>query len=387
MESMMRETASRNDDEEVLGAAPERSGSRQKVVTASLIVLVVLAGAGVAGAWKAGVFNASDASSGSGGAAPPATATVRLGDVIATTQDNGTLGYKDNYTIRGQGSNGGAPLTWLPSQGKVIHQGQLLYKTGDNVPIILMYGSTPDWRALSEGDTGDDVSQLNHDLVNLGYANKSDITDQGWDVYSWETNDAVQRLEEHFGVCNPSGSLDLGDVVFEPRAIRVTTVIGNLGSRGAGPVLAATSAFHQIKVDLNTSQESQVKAGDPVTVTMPDNSTTDGVIDSVGTVASGSGSNATIPVYVNLNHPAAAGNLDQAPVMVNITNASAKHVLVVPVSALVAQTGGAYAVEVLGANNTRHLVTVTPGVFDDASGMVSVTGNLTPGQKVVVPSS
>jgi hypothetical protein len=76
---------------------------------------------------------------------------VRLDDVIATTQDNGTLGYEDNYTIRGQGPNGGARLTWLPSQGQVISQGQILYKTGNETPIILMYGSTPDWRALSEG--------------------------------------------------------------------------------------------------------------------------------------------------------------------------------------------------------------------------------------------
>jgi hypothetical protein len=48
-----------------------------------------------------------------------------------------------------------------------------------------------------------------------------------------------------------------------------------------------TSDLHQITVELSTSQESQVKAGDPVAVTMPDGSTTDGVITSVGTVASG----------------------------------------------------------------------------------------------------
>jgi multidrug efflux pump subunit AcrA (membrane-fusion protein) len=90
---------------------------------------------------------------------------------------------------------------------------------------------------------------------------------------------------------------------------------------------------------------------------------------------------------VELNHPAAARNLDQAPVTVNITNATANNALVVPVNALLAQPGGGYAVEVAGAGNTRHRVTVTPGVFDDATGMVSVTGNLTPGQKVVVPSS
>jgi multidrug efflux pump subunit AcrA (membrane-fusion protein) len=29
-------------------------------------------------------------------------------------------------------------------------------------------------------------------------------------------------------------------------------------------------------------------------------------------------------------------------------------------------------------------VTVTPGIFDDSNGMVQVTGNLTPGERVVV---
>jgi hypothetical protein len=91
------------------------SRSRRRAITASVIVLVILAGAGVAGARQAGVFNTSDGPSGSGGVPPPATYTVRLGDVTATTQDNGTLGYEDNYTIRGQGPYDGASLTWLPS--------------------------------------------------------------------------------------------------------------------------------------------------------------------------------------------------------------------------------------------------------------------------------
>lgn len=49
-------------------------------------------------------------------------------------------------------------------------------------------------------DTGLDVSQLNHDLVRLGYANSADINALGWDYYSWETEYGVQQLEEHLGV-------------------------------------------------------------------------------------------------------------------------------------------------------------------------------------------
>ena len=61
--------------------------------------------------------------------------------------------------------------------------------------------------------------------------------------------------------------------------------------------------------------------------------------------------------------------------------------LAVPVTALLAQSSGGYAVEVAGPGNTRRWVPVTSGIFDDADGLVQVTGALTPGQRVVVPAT
>ncbi|MBU6515939.1 MAG: peptidoglycan-binding protein, partial [Acidobacteria bacterium] len=61
-------------------------------------------------------------------------------------------------------------------------------------------------------------------------------------------------------------------------------------------------------------------------------------------------------------------------------------VLVVPVDALLAQSSNGYAVEVVGVNGIHHLVPVTLGLFDDADGMVQVSGTgLAVGQRVVVP--
>jgi multidrug efflux pump subunit AcrA (membrane-fusion protein) len=241
--------------------------------------------------------------------------------------------------------------------------------------------------------TGQDVSQLNHDLIRLGYASRTDIVALGWDYYSCETVQAVQKLEEHLGVSSPPGSLSLGQVVFEPEALRVAQVTGHLGGSASGPVLAATSDRHVVIISLDASQQSQVKAGDTVTVTLPDGVTTPGTVSSVGTVATttsgqgGSGSTTTIPVQVKLTDPQAAGTLDQAPVTVYITTASARNVLVVPVTALVAQSPLGYEVEVVGPGETRRWVAVTPGIFDDNSGLVQVTGALTPGQRVVVAAS
>lgn len=85
----------------------------------------------------------------------------------------------------------------------------------------------------------------------------------------------------------------------------------------------------------------------------------------------------------------AAGSWDEAPVTVNITTASVSNVLAVPVAALMAQPSGANAVEVAEPGNRRSWVTVTLGLFDQTAGpgLVQVTGNLTPGELVVVPST
>jgi hypothetical protein len=374
---------------EILAARTPQGQSRGRGRWVALGAMVVVAAGSVA-AWRAGEFSPA-ATSGTGQqVAPPATSPVTRQNLSAVTPVTATLGYAGWYTVTGQGSG---TLTWLPSPGRVIRQGQALYRVDNGSPVVLLYGSVPDWRPMGEGSTGQDVAQLNRDLVDLGCARRADVAALGWDYYSWETAAGVQNLEEHLGVASPPGSLSLGQVVFEPEALRVSRVTGSLGGPASGPVLAATSDRHVVTIQLDVSQQSQVQAGDKVTVTLPDGAATPGVVTSVGTVAAtapgsaGSGSTTTIPVQVRLTDPGVAGTLDQAPVTVNITTASAKNALAVPVTALLAQASGGYQVEVAGPGNTRRWVPVQPGIFDDASGLVQVTGTLTPGQRVVVAPS
>ena len=363
-------------------------GRRRTVAVAA--VLTVL-GAGAGAAWAAGAFRSGGSPAAGQGAPPPATQPVVLEDLSSQVPVTATLGYAGSYTVRGQG---GGTLTWLPTAGQVIGQGQVLYRVDNGSPVVLLYGAVPAWRALDEGLSGADVTQLNHDLVALGDASGSDVGALGWDYFSWATADGVQRLESALGVSSPPGSLALGQVVFEPGALRVAQVTGQLGGPAAGPVLAATSDRHVVTIALSTAQESEVAAGDAVTVTLPDNASTPGKIASVGSVASGTASNATIQVTVTLTHPQVAGTLDQAPVTVYVTTASSHGpVLAVPVAALQAQAAGdgeagdGYAVEVAGAGGTRRLVAVSAGIFDDNSGLVQVTGALAPGEQVVVPAT
>ena len=267
----------------------------------------------------------------------------------------------------------------------------MLYRLDNGSPVVLLYGRVPAWRNLGEGVTGADVSQLNHDLVALGDAAGPEIAAAGWDYFSWETAAGVQELEEHLGVPSPPGSLLRGQAVFEPAAVRVASVPASLGGPATGPVLTTTSDRPVVTLPLDPSQQSEVHRGDRVTVTLPDGTATPGVVSSVGAVAvtSGSGVNATttIPVQVKLTHPQAAGRLDQAPVTVNITTGTVADALAVPVTALLAQSSGGYVVEVVGTGGTRRYLPVRPGIFDDASGLVQVSGALRPGQRVVVASS
>jgi Putative peptidoglycan binding domain len=350
----------------------------------------VLLGGAAAGVAAAGVaiavtapFGSPTAPGAAGTAAGTSLAAVTLGPLQSQTSVNATLGYAGSYSVAGHGSG---TITWLPAAGQVIRQGQVLYRVDNGTPVFLLYGAVPAWRALSEGMSGADVQQLNRDLVSLGYAKSADISALGWDYFSWETAYALELLQAHLGL-KQTGTLPQGQAVFLPAAIRVTAVTASLGGQAAGTVLQGSSTRRVVTINLDAAQQSEVKAGDKVTITLPTGQTTPGVVSSVGRVATG-GTTPTVPVLVRLIDAEAAGTLDQAPVTVSITTASVSNALVVPVSALLAQASGGYAVEEVTAAGRHHLVPVSLGLFDDAAGLVQVSGpGLAAGERIVVPSS
>jgi Putative peptidoglycan binding domain len=368
---------------------PRRHRRRKVIITAATVIALGAGGAAAGVTYSLGQRPAASGVQDNGAV----TATVPVARQTLSSQRSvaGTLGYAGSYTILGQG---GGTITWLPSAGKVIRQGQELYGLNGS-PVILLYGSIPAYRTLAEGKTasdvtGADVRQLNRDLVALGYASRADL-DPNSDEFTWVTKAAIENLQQHLGV-KQSGELSLGQVVFLPTPARVTDVTATLGGQAGGPLFKATSTTPQVSVSLDASLQSQVKTGDRVTITLPNGQVVPGVVTSVGTVAtsgSGSGSSgtATVPVTISPVRMPSAGHLDQASVQVAITAATVRDALVVPVNALLALASGGFAVEVVGANGKHVLVPVATGLFDDADGLVQVTGNLTPGQRVVVPSS
>src|SRR5215470_220149 len=361
------------------GPEPGRRRRRRRRVLAGGAAVVVAAGAAVAVTGPfAGAGHAGGGAAANGYPTSLSAITQRL--LQSQTSVSATLGYAGSYTVTGHGGT----LTWLPAPGRVIGQGQVLYRVGNGTPVVLLYGRVPAWRALAAGVHGADVRQLNRALVALGCATGAQL-DPDSKYFTAATGYALVRLQARLGLPQ-TGTLPLGQAVFLPSAIRVTTVPGALGAAAAGAVLAATSARHVVTIALDAAQQSEVQAGDTVAITLPTGRVTPGVVSSVGKVATG-GNNPAITVTVTLNHPKAAGGLDQAPVTVAITTASVKNALVVPVNALLARPAG-YAVEEVGPAGRHHLVPVTLGLFDDAAGLVQVSGpGLAAGQTIVVPAS
>jgi peptidoglycan hydrolase-like protein with peptidoglycan-binding domain len=346
---------------------------------------------------------------------PVGTAQVERRTLSAMVSQAGTLTYRarsdgspDSVINQARGT-----YTKLPAAGRVISQGHVLYRV-NNRPVVLLHGSTPAYRTLSTGASGPDVAELNADLVALGYATRVQLSPRSAS-FGPATTAAVMKLQAALGVTQ-NGTLTLGQAVFEPTAMRVTALSAQLGgrTRAGQPVMQATSITRQVEMALDASQQTEVAVGDKVSITLPNNRTTPGVVSSVGAVAtcpsnsgaggsgpssaapgtdtcsSGSSGSATptITVGVTPSHPAATGTWDQAPVQVGITTASVPNALVVPVTALLARSGGGYAVEIVGAGARNHLVPVSLGLFDDADGFVQVTGSgLAAGQEVVVPST
>jgi peptidoglycan hydrolase-like protein with peptidoglycan-binding domain len=361
---------------------PERPGrpGRRVLIAGGLSAAAVAVG--LAAAAAAGAFGGSAAPGALGSVSyHTATATVLRQSLVSQTQLQATLGETGSYSVVNQAQG---TITSLPAVGRVVRQGEPLYAV-DGRPVVLLYGSVPAWRDLAEGMTGPDVAELNADLAALGYASRTAFSPL--DFFGPLTVTALESLQAQAGT-PVTGTLPLGQAVFLPTAALVTSisqsaVLGGQAMPGS-VLLSASSTTRLVTVALDPSMQTEVRRGQQVSITLPSGQVTPGVVTSVAALASASGD---ITATITPTRPAALAGLEQAPVQVTITTGSVPDALVVPVDALLAQASGGYAVEVSGPRGP-HLVPVSTGLFDDASGEVQVTGRgLAAGQRVVVPST
>jgi peptidoglycan hydrolase-like protein with peptidoglycan-binding domain len=326
---------------------------------------------------------------GSGGGAPAraaapdtGTATVERRDLVDRESIDGTLGYADTSLLA---SGAAGTVTALPEAGDVVHRGGSLYEVDGAPAAWLLYGRLPAWRDFTPGmSDGADVHQLERNLRELGYDPDGDMTvDEEW---TSATTAAVERFQDARGLTE-DGTLSRAEVVFRRGAARVGEVHATIGQQVApgAQVAELSSTRREITVALDADRQQLARERERVTVDLPNGRSATGRITDVGKVASKPASedaSSTIAVTIALRGRAARGTgLDQAPVTVGFARDRRKHVLAVPVTALLARSGGGFAVEVV--ENARHrLVPVEPGVYADDA--VEVTGDgLRAGMKVV----
>lgn len=272
--------------------------------------------------------------------------------------------------------NPGTVYTRLPTAGEVIQQGQPVYSVSDQ-PVRLLYGSEPAYRAFYSGmSDGPDVHQLNRDLVALRFAKKNLA---GSSQYSQQTVQAVQRWQSSCGL-PATGRIPLGEVVFEPGPIRVASVPAAVGEPVGGPgggngiVLRATGTAPVVTVDLGPG----LKPGDAVSVTTPG-----GGLSTGGEVKSVTGQKATI---VMDNPPPDTVIAAQTPVSVSVNSRKVRHVLAVPVNALVPVPDGGQGLNVVTGGGSVRLTEVTPGLRAGAQIQVDGPG-IQDGTTVAVPAA
>ena len=308
---------------------------------------------------------------------------MEQGPLSAVVSLNGTLSYRARsdgspYSVINQARG---TYTALPEVGAKIGCGGVLYRVNDS-PVLLLCGTMPAYRDVHQGDAGRDVRQLNRNLHLAGQA------------FTGRTRAALERLQRRKGL-DATGKLELGDAVFLPRPVRIGKVAGELGgsARPGAQIAQATADALHVRVDLDASQQGEVKKGDRAEVTLPGNTSVKGRVARLGRVAQAPQGKdaepaaATVSAFISLDDPGAARGLESAPVQVDVMTKGVESALSVPVTALVGKAGGGLAVEVVRAGGQRELVAVRAGLFDDAHGRVEVEGALRQGEHVVVPSS
>jgi hypothetical protein len=217
------------------------------VIGVAALAIGIVVGAGLPGSSQ----GASPAAKVSG------ATTVERRNLVATDTESGTLSYANPQTVYNRMSG---TVTWLPAVGQLIKPGHALYYV-DNQPVVLFGGTTPAYRDLTSGITnGPDVTELNRDLVSMGFDPSHEITVNN----TWQTGttDAISRWQASLGETQ-TGTITLGQAVFLPGAQRVTTVDSVLGSTGgsssatgsgSSSATSTTSTSRAQFVDLTTTK-------------------------------------------------------------------------------------------------------------------------------------
>jgi hypothetical protein len=416
-------------------ALVENRYRRVPVYVAVGLVLVLAVGVGVT--WWSGPDSGSDRTVKTSTAVE--TATVTRNDVSTGSSMPGTLGYGATRKITA--SQDGL-ITWLPRSGTTISRGNAVYRVNDRpIPLFYgKMPLFRDLRV--RGAVGRDVRVVVDNLRALGYsvgaqpapgtvltrsvpvaaaapttatssgstgstaAKEPDATagkgrSEGPPLMENRPGTKISKRTVHKGESvltaaviaavkswqrdlelPATGRLGPGSVVVFPKAFRVSALSAYVGDRADGELLSATSTSKVLTVHADEDEAASIERGDRATVALSDSSTTTARVVSVSTALQteegGDESSPKLDITLVLDHPAKLKRVDSADLQVSFAVETHKHVLTVPVGALLALGEGGYALQPVSGD----LIAVETGIF--AKGMVEVSGaGVTEGLSVV----
>lgn len=306
-----------------------------------------------------------------------ATATAERGDLVDHVELNGTLNYG---TVSQVGTSLQGTVTSLAEAGATIETGDELMRVNDE-PVTALRGALPAWRDFEPGmSDGRDIQQLEESLAALDYFWAT--PDEHFD---WNTASAIASWQQDQGMPWRT-TLERGRIAFLPDDARVHKRVVSLGDPAAQASLEVTGSKLHVSAELDAKQQQLLRVGDSVDVQLPNGKSQAGIVEKVGTAIEkedSSGKKTTkIPVQLGLKDSAQAADFANVAVRVSVNRTVAEKVLSVPIKALLAQSGGSFAVDVL-RDDTVQRVPVEVGKFAD--GRVEITaGELAEGDLVAV---
>lgn len=302
----------------------------------------------------------------------PSGYQVVEGSVEASVATTVTIGWSTSEQLDVPTSG---RVTALPPSG-VVHSGDVLLGV-DGEPVIAVQGATPAYRALSRGDRGPDVAQLQRFLTSQGHA----VDDDG--MFGPATAGAVSAWTRSLGL-PPSSSVPLGRIVFlaslPARVTPADTV--RLGAEIPSPAIVVLASEPTVSATVNDRTAASAGPGTTVSFDLSGTAVTTTVSGPGPRDPSGLGSTVLLdPGPLHCEQTQCPGTVDHPAVLQGTLTTQPKVTgLVVPLAAVSTAADG------------RTFVTLSDGATADvtvkasANGMAVVTG-VTAGDVVLLPAS
>ena len=310
------------------------------------------------------------------------TGVVRTQVLTSRLSADGSLLFAESLTIHAYGTGapgrdeeGSATVTAIVEENTTVVAGTVLWRTGLE-PMVALYGDLPSYRDLGRGDVGPDVSQLEDNLVALGFDPQGTVTVD--ETFTYNTGLMVKRWQEAIGA-EATGEVAHGSVVHLPAPRRVGSVeleVGDTATAGT-EVLQLTAPTRELVFTVSAADRTSPALGDTVTGRLSGREEFEATVSTITVDDTGGATITAIPTT------AVEVSADQVPVTVSWTMDLTGAVLTVPESALLRIDAATYVVERRDAGGSDEMVPVVPGVPVD--GWIAVTGDLEDGDEVIAP--